>query len=298
MKPTGPAAAAPVGDFAQQLRRRPLRDAALYATAGAAVLALHAGVAAWAMQDRPAPAADAAAPAAAVMIDLAPEPAAPEAEETNISETANQAPPSETEELETPELVEPVETVDTPDPIEDAPETEEAERAPPEPVAPPEDLPEIDTADAVVPPKRPELQEVAEPVEEAKPAPPKKKAPPQAVRATAKAAPAAKPVAAQNVAGAGSSASTPKWQARLAAHLDRRKRYPAAARRRGDEGVATVRFSIDPAGTVRSVKLLRSSGVPEIDAEVVALVRRASPVPAPPEGAKLDIALPIRFNLR
>jgi protein TonB len=296
VRPSGPAAA-PVGDFTRQLRRRPLRDAAVYATAGAAVLALHAGVAAWATRERPEPMADAAPPAAAVMIDLAPEPAAPVAEETNISENANQAPPSETEELETPEMADPVETVDAPDPIEDAPETDAPPLAPPEPMAPPEDLPEIDTADAVAPPRRPELQRIAEPVEEAKPAPPRKKAPPQAVRATAKAAPAAKPAAPRSVAGAG-AAATPKWQARLAAHLERRKRYPADARRRRDEGVATVRFSIDAAGNVRSVQLLRSSGVPDLDAEVVALVRRASPVPAPPEGAKLDIALPIRFNLR
>ena len=56
MKPDGPGrAGAPVADFTQQLRRRPLRDAAVYATAGAAVLALHAGVAAWAMQARPEP---------------------------------------------------------------------------------------------------------------------------------------------------------------------------------------------------------------------------------------------------
>jgi protein TonB len=292
------AAGVRVGDFTQELRRHPLRDMAGYAAAGATVLALHAGVAVWAIQPRAEPPADAAAPAPAVMIDLAPEAAAPVAEETRISESLSEAPPSETEDIAPPTPDTPVETADTPDPIEDAPVPDAPAVAAPEPAPPPEEVPEVATADAVAPPRRPELQEITEPIEEAKPAPPKKKAPPQAVRATAKAAPASKPVAPSANAGAGSSAASPKWQARLMAHLERRKRYPAAARRRGDEGVATVRFSIDPAGNVRSVTLLRSSGVPELDAEVVAMVQRASPVPTPPAGAKLDIAVPVRFNLR
>ncbi|PZQ46836.1 MAG: energy transducer TonB [Rhodovulum sulfidophilum] len=292
------AAGAPVTDFSQELRRGPLREAVNYVSAGAAILAVSAGVAAWASQRQPDMPADSSPPAAAVMIDLAPEASAPAAEETQISESLNETAPSETEELETPTLDEPVETVDTPDPIEDAPVPETPEIAQPDPMAPPEDLPELDTAEAIVPPKRPELQKVEEPVKEAKPAPPKKKAPPQQVRATAQTKPSDTPRAAQSAAGAGSSATNPKWQARLMAHLERRKRYPAAARRRGDEGVATVRFSIDASGNVQSVRLLRSSGIPELDQEVVAMVQRASPVPAPPPGTKLDIAVPVRFNLR
>jgi periplasmic protein TonB len=82
------------------------------------------------------------------------------------------------------------------------------------------------------------------------------------------------------------------------AHLERRKRYPAEARRAGRQGTAQVRFSIDANGNVQSVSLTSSSGVAELDAEVVALVRRASPVPAPPPGVSRTIVVPIRFSMR
>lgn len=81
-------------------------------------------------------------------------------------------------------------------------------------------------------------------------------------------------------------------------HLERRKRYPSAAKRQRKQGVAQVRFSIDANGNVGSVRLTRSSGVPELDAEVVSLVRRASPVPAPPPGVGRTIVVPIQFSLR
>ena len=77
------------------------RQIAGWAAAGATVLALHAGVAAWAVQDRPLPPVEAAA-AAAVMIDLAPEPAAPEAVEDQISDALHEAAPSDTPAPELP----------------------------------------------------------------------------------------------------------------------------------------------------------------------------------------------------
>jgi protein TonB len=92
--------------------------------------------------------------------------------------------------------------------------------------------------------------------------------------------------------------SPARWQARLASHLERRKRYPSAARRQGQQGTAQVRFTIDGSGNVQSVSLVRSSGVALLDEEVVALVRRASPVPAPPPGVNRTIVVPIRFSVR
>ena len=66
------------------------------------------------------------------------------------------------------------------------------------------------------------------------------------------------------------------------AHLERHKRYPPGARQRRKEGVVHVRFTIDPGGNLQTVQLARSSGHPELDDAVLALLRRASPVPAPP----------------
>jgi protein TonB len=59
-----------------------------------------------------------------------------------------------------------------------------------------------------------------------------------------------------------------------------------------------VRFTIDERGNVLSASLARSSGFAELDQEVVALVRRASPVPAPPPGANRSITAPVRFSTR
>ena len=82
------------------------------------------------------------------------------------------------------------------------------------------------------------------------------------------------------------------------AHLERRKRYPAGAKGRREEGVVYVHFSIDDQGRVLSVALARSSGFRELDESVLSLVRRASPVPAPPPGAPHDITAPVHFNIR
>ncbi|MFH0299982.1 energy transducer TonB [Bradyrhizobium sp. 31Argb] len=80
------------------------------------------------------------------------------------------------------------------------------------------------------------------------------------------------------------------------AHLERRKRYPPSTQSRGERGVAYVRFTIDDRGNVLSASLARSSGFAELDQEVLALVRRASPVPAPPAGANRAITAPVRFS--
>lgn len=93
------------------------------------------------------------------------------------------------------------------------------------------------------------------------------------------------------------SASLELWQARLMAHLERRKRYPAAARGRHEQGTAQVRFRIDSGGNVLAAELVQSSGYGALDEEATGLVRRASPVPAPPPGMNL-VTVPIRFSVR
>ncbi len=267
----------PVGDFSHALRPHPLREAGLYGLAATAIVALHAGVAAWAMQAQPEPMSD-APPADAVMIDLAPEPQAPIAEETQQTNQQVDSMAPETDPVDPPDALEQVEAEAPPDLAEDVPPPDEiVEDVPEIEELQPQELPEIDTAEAVIP--------VKPKVEKKKPAPPKKTPPKESVRETAKQPPQA-------------AGGSQKWQNRLMAHLEKRKRYPAAAKRRRDEGVATVRFSIDPAGNVLSVSLARSSGIPELDEEVVAMVRRASPVPTPPPGAKLDVSVPVRFNIR
>ncbi len=93
----------------------------------------------------------------------------------------------------------------------------------------------------------------------------------------------------------------PAWQGRLVGQLQRAKRYPDSARAAGEEGAATVSFTIDRAGKVLSVRLVRSSGSPALDQEAVALVHRAEPLPAPPpemSGQAITLTVPIRFSLQ
>ena len=98
--------------------------------------------------------------------------------------------------------------------------------------------------------------------------------------------------------GRGRSDNSANYNGIVAAHLARYKQYPAAARSAGSQGVATVSFAIDGGGRVTSTRLAGSSGNPAIDQEVVAMARRASPFPAPPDGKGRNFTVPVRFNLR
>jgi protein TonB len=108
---------------------------------------------------------------------------------------------------------------------------------------------------------------------------------------------AASPNAASGV-GVGRSDNSANYNGRVSAHLARHKQYPAAARSAGSQGVASVSFTLDGGGRVTGARLARSSGVAAIDQEVVAMVRRASPFPAPPDGRGRNFTVPVRFNLR
>ena len=213
------------------------------------------------------------------------------------------------------EAVEPVVEPVEPEPIEEIEEIppETVEAIEPEPVEEIEPIEEmvaaLDPVEVPLPQVRPEppKEEVKEKPKEKprrKPEPVKAKPKPSAPATeqrraqvqTQREAPRA--AAQQNSSGASSSVSPARWQARVASHLERRKRYPSAARKQGQQGTAQVRFTIDGSGNVQSVSLVRSSGVPLLDEEVVALVRRASPVPAPPPGVNRTIVVPIRFSMR
>ncbi len=95
--------------------------------------------------------------------------------------------------------------------------------------------------------------------------------------------------------------AVPAWQGRLIGQLQRAKRYPDAARGAGEEGAAIVSFTMDRAGQVLSVRLVRSSGSAALDQEALALVHRAEPLPPPPAqlpGQTLTLTVPIRFSLQ
>jgi len=115
-------------------------------------------------------------------------------------------------------------------------------------------------------------------------------------RATRQAKASAPSSAANNV-GVGRSDADSNYAGLVSAHLRRHQQYPADARSRGEQGTATVSFSLDGGGRVTSARLVRGSGVASIDAEVQAMVRRASPFPAPPSGRGVSFTVPVRFQL-
>lgn len=82
--------------------------------------------------------------------------------------------------------------------------------------------------------------------------------------------------------------------ATIRSRIERAKRYPSLARRRGQEGQALVSFAIMPDGHVGNLTLLHSSGSSLIDEEALATIQRATPFPFYPE----PIQIGIRFEIR
>ncbi len=76
-------------------------------------------------------------------------------------------------------------------------------------------------------------------------------------------------------------------------HIARFKRSAAGS------GRATVTFTISRDGQVISARLASSSGKADLDAEAVAMVERASPMPSPPPelpGRTITLTIPITYR--
>lgn len=280
-----------------------IAEGALWSGAGLIVLTAYVGAALWLLCEQPIVASD-NMPPAAIMIELAETPEAMMTEENEI-----------TPDQQTSEAVQPAEKVDTAQqtlPDESPPDEQPVEEAVPVEPGPVEkqtvaELDKVEVPLPVVKPKLPEKKLPEKKPEQTKPelqkktiTPPRREraASKQAVQAQAQVTQSSRNAGRQTASGLFASQTPAKWQSRLMAHLERRKKYPAGAKSRGERGVALVRFSIDDGGNVLSVSLARSSGFPELDQEVLSLVRRASPVPAPPPDAKKTITAPVRFDVR
>ena len=96
-----------------------------------------------------------------------------------------------------------------------------------------------------------------------------------------------------------SGSSAISYREALLAHIARYRRYPADARRDHVEGTVEVRFVLDRAGAVQSAWIAASSGRTNLDAEALAAIRRAAPMPKIPSELpdSLDITLPIDFEI-
>lgn len=271
------------------------REALRWGLAFAVMLGAHVGGAAALLAWRVPHDLPASPPA--VLLELLPIAAAPAPE-------ANETPPGpKQEEAEPP-------TVDTETLARMLPEPD-----PPEPIKPPEP---DKLAEMIAPPEVPP-EVVIEIPKPKPPPPPKPEAKPKPLekpvhkpepkpKAVATTAPPAAPIPAPEAAAAPPGiAAQPspdamrRWQATLVAHLQRHKRYPSAARRDNEEGVAYLRFTMDRNGSVLVKRLDRASGHTALDQETLALVERAQPLPPPPSdmpGERFEFVVPVQFQLR
>lgn len=87
----------------------------------------------------------------------------------------------------------------------------------------------------------------------------------------------------------------------ILAWLEKHKEYPRHAQARRQQGTAVLYFELDRHGKVLSYRIKTSSGVPELDREVEAMIKRAEPLPPMPADmtqAKLELQVPVQFRLR
>jgi protein TonB len=298
--------------------RSRIAEIVLWSGAVLVMLIVHAGALRWVLSEPPLLPAD-TSPPPAIMIELAPKPEAVkvEANEVAVDETVSPLVESETlrpVEEPTPEVIppDPVEPLDeiTPEdiavtePVEEVAAEEPEDRAEEiDPVV--EDvIAQLENVEVPIPTAKPQRKVVKkEQPQKERPAdkPKRKQAAPasrQAEEAQAEVTKSNRNAAKAAARGSSSNVSPARWQSRLMAHLERRKRYPSGAHSRGEQGTVYVRFRIDDAGNVLSASLARSSGFPELDQEVLSLIRRASPVPTPPPGVNKNITAPVRFSVR
>jgi len=107
-------------------------------------------------------------------------------------------------------------------------------------------------------------------------------------------------VAAGETPGApgGDPAAVARYAAEVQRLLARHKRYPAQARARRIEGAGVLAFAVGADGAVRAARVARSAGHPLLDAEIVAMLRRAGKLPPPPQGQPLKLTAPVTFRLQ
>jgi protein TonB len=91
------------------------------------------------------------------------------------------------------------------------------------------------------------------------------------------------------------------WETRVKVQLNRLKKYPPDAISRHRTGVALVTFVVDQRGDVVSSRLVKSSGTMSMDAEALAVLQRASPLPQPPgemlKAGEVPVTMPLEFTL-
>ena len=305
------------------------REAGLWASAAAVILAAHVAVA-YAVQNLSFAETQDGGPPPALAVEMARLVIAPSApEDAAMPDTLTPEPPDAAEETEKPIDARPVadpapeeqtEPVALPpasagkaqavEPVEPRmaalggqPPLQEVVPDPVESIAPDVvvPLPEPKPVQAEAKARKP-IEAGKKPVEKPEERISKQKAPPRRPTTTASIdAEAAARAAAPRSSDAAprSSVGPSRWNSSLAAWIRRHTRYPSAARSRRAEGTPSVTFTVDTSGRVVAARLARSSGDGDLDRAALGTLQGAS-VPAPPAelGARVTRTAPFVFSLR
>ena len=89
------------------------------------------------------------------------------------------------------------------------------------------------------------------------------------------------------------------WRNALLSWLQANRTYPDGARRRGEEGTAVIRFTVDRGGRVSDLILVRGSGSSLLDEAAMQQVRgrQAPAFPASMTQEVTTVTVPIRYKL-
>ncbi len=103
--------------------------------------------------------------------------------------------------------------------------------------------------------------------------------------------------------GGGNPKIKASYRTTLLLWLERYKRYPSAAKRRRQEDVITLEFTIDTEGKLLSYKLIDASNYKKLNRAVEKMIAKASPLPPVPAEivngrSRFTYTVPIEFNLR
>jgi periplasmic protein TonB len=186
----------------------------------------------------------------------------------------------------------PVELVFEEPAVQPSPEITE----PPASEPPPPEHTEATTPPPIAPLPRPPPDVATQPPP--KPAPPKPKfAPPRPVVQAPREQP---PVPQAGTPVPAAPVVDPGWQASVFGWLASRKTYPEEARRRGEEGRVTVRFTVDRSGRVVEAAIVSASGSALLDEAALGLLRQAvlPAFPADMSQARITITTTMRYSLR